>query len=129
MGKSNYEIYAEKKQEEALKTTKTFEEVIDSFATQMQQRSELWCLAAGSYACTLLQIPRNKFMQMCKDGEYSGVVKTEVTLENALNVMKGKKLKLNGFSYQAMCEFAAELYELSYDELERAVEGRKYWIV
>ena len=73
MSKSNYEIYAEKKQKEVLSST--------------------------------------------------------CTLEHAISVLKSKKEHCSKSCYEASCEMVSTLFNLSYNEIERAVEGQKYWIV
>lgn len=73
MKKSNYEIYAEKKQKEVLSST--------------------------------------------------------CTLEHAIMVLKSKKDYCSVPYYEASCEMVATLFNLSYDEVNHAVEGQQYWIV
>lgn len=73
MKKSNYELYAEKKQKEALAET--------------------------------------------------------CTLEHAIAVLKSKKELLSKSYYDASCEMVATLFNLSYDEVDHAVDGQKFWIV
>lgn len=73
MGKSIYETYAEEKQEEVLKSTKT--------------------------------------------------------LQEAIEVLKYRKEHFRSVYYEASCETIADLFNLSYDEIDKAVDGEKYWIV
>ena len=73
MDKSNYEIYAEKKQKEALAST--------------------------------------------------------VTLQQAIELLKHRKEHMSNDYYEASCETVSILFNLSYDEVDRAVDGKEYWIV
>lgn len=73
MSKSNYEIYAKKKQKEALAST--------------------------------------------------------VTLQQAIELLKHRKEHVSNDYYEASCEIVAFLFNLSYDEVDRAVDGKEYWIV
>lgn len=51
------------------------------------------------------------------------------TLEQAISVLKSKKNYCSVSYYEASCEMVATLFGLSYDEINHAVEGQKYWIV
>lgn len=73
MEKSNYEIYAEKKQKEALAST--------------------------------------------------------VTLQQAIELLKCRKGYVSNDYYEASCEIVSILFNLSYDEVDHAVNGKEYWIV
>ena len=73
MKKSNYEIYAEKKQKEVLASTCSF--------------------------------------------------------EHAISVLKSKKEYCSESYYEASCEMVATMFDLSYDEVNHAVEDKKFWIV
>lgn len=73
MGKSNYEIYADKKQKEILEST--------------------------------------------------------CTLQAAIEKLKIIKVHFSHDYFEAACETIAKLYDLTYDELNNAVDGKEYWIV
>lgn len=73
MSKSNYEIYAEKKQKATLSST--------------------------------------------------------CTLEQAISLLKSKKEYCSYTYYEASCEMVAILFNLSYNEVNHAVEGMEHWIV
>lgn len=73
MSKSNYEIYAEKKQKEILNSTRTF--------------------------------------------------------QSAIEILKFRKAHFSAVYYESSCETVAELFDLSYDEVDQAVDGKEYWIV
>ena len=73
MGKSNYEIYAEKKQKEVLAST--------------------------------------------------------ATLQQAIELLKHMKEHMSNDYYNASCDAISMLFNLSYEEVDRAVNGKEYWIV
>lgn len=52
-----------------------------------------------------------------------------VTLEQAISVLKSKKKYCSYTYYEASCEMVAILFNLSYDEVNHAVEGKEHWIV
>lgn len=51
------------------------------------------------------------------------------TLEQAISVLKSKRKYCSHTYYEASCEMVATLFNLSYDEVNHAVEGQQYWIV
>ena len=51
------------------------------------------------------------------------------TLEQAISVLKSKREHYSYSYYEASCEMVATLFNLSYDEVNHAVEGQQYWIV
>ena len=51
------------------------------------------------------------------------------TLEQAISVLKSKKEYCSFSYYEDSCEMVATLFNLSYDEVNHAVEGKEHWIV
>ena len=56
------------------------------------------------------------------------LLKSTVTLAQAISKLKLVKESFSTDYYEAACETFAELFNLTFDELDRAVSGQKYWI-
>lgn len=62
------------------------------------------------------------------DQKQPEVLAATVTLSDAISNLKKVKKTFSSDYYEAACETIAQLFNLSFDELDRAVLGQKYWI-
>lgn len=56
------------------------------------------------------------------------VLLSTCTLHQAIGLLRHRKEHLSPECYEASCEMISLLFDLSYDEIDKAVDGEKYWI-
>jgi CBS domain-containing protein len=129
MSKSNYEVCAEKKQVVALETTKSLEEAVELMRKRKGLMSVSWCKVACEIITTLYGLPYNEVDQLYEGKEQLVAAKTNVTLEEAIELLKERKIHMSDEGHESACEYISQLYGLIFEEINRAVAGCKYWIV